>query len=94
MRKAAVNKLGGMAAMSELNMMGVNFGSAIPITPAMVSGASGGSAVTTSSDNSQSISIQNLNLYGVTNAQEIFDELNVIANRQSIRNRASKELWD
>jgi len=39
------------------------------------------------------INIQNLNLYGITNAQEIFDELNQMSNRVNIRNKASKESW-
>jgi len=92
-RKEAVSKLGGLLALSELNSIGVSASNPIPITPAMVIGATGGSTESTTEDNSQNLTIHNLNLYEVSHVQQMMDELNKIANRQSLRNITTKEKW-
>jgi hypothetical protein len=73
--------------------MGINPVNPIPITPVMITGATGGSTEPITEDNSQNITIEVLNLYEVSNVKQMMDELNKIANRQSLRNITTKEKW-
>jgi phage-related protein len=41
----------------------------------------------------QTFNIQSLTVYGIANADEMFDEINKKVNRSNIRSRAGKEVW-